>query len=986
MADIHEKILLAVDEGVLSNVRRIVEKFGTTLAEYRTTDGSTVLHLSAFHGPTELTRSLLGAGVDANAPREDGSTALHVAAAAGRLSTVEVLLAAPNIDDTLRDSKDRTPIEVSKTRQIEAAFQYARSCFVASTTADLFSAVQKGDVERIRTCMMSERAKNLVDLGEADTSGETLLHRAVKSGKPEVVQACLSIGADPFAKNKKGKLPLEITQSVEIRQLLKEAPMVGSPEIPADNSARLSGYLMKYVNFASGYKRRFIVLEDGILSYFKSEADFPVRCKGSISVQFAKLVCPPGERVSFELRAAKYSLYFRAYTQAEASRWVMALGRWQRDLVEDDLTENQRALKVADTLHRRSQTSMVDPSEDFLETLEAAKKCLDQLVQSHPTNSGSSPMVQLGAAPDSVCQHMLQSLQEFFRLCSEREEYWQGRLNAEVRQRAMVEEALRRNLNKTKMTINDEYSARSGEYSARTGEYPTQTGDCSASAGEYSTKVSSPMMDEEFYDALDENLAITDEEISELEQEALSEESPVIPRATSAETFDEPNAPHRAVPAGDLLFIADDAEGYSEMRRDKIPVESNKIPPISIWNFIKNAIGKDLTRIPVPVNFSEPLSMLQRLCEDLEYADLLYMASTAEDPLMRLQYVAAFAVSPYSSTDGRVSKPFNPLLGETFEYISHEHGFRYISEQVSHHPPISACYCESQRYVYYAEVLVKTKFWKTLELVPDGLNHVYLKDTKEHFSYRKVTTAVYNLIMGKMWLDHYGPMRVVNHQTGHTVELDFKATGWRTSDPRRIEGTIMGTDGTPLYKLEGYWHRYLRSKNLKTGQVVELWRRRALPPWSPEMYNFTYFTTTLNELSSKLTSMLPPTDARRRPDQRAMEDGQFESANDIKVELEERQRARRKEQEAIPDFTYQPRWFRKEEDADSGEPYWKYLGGYWETRRTGQWEGLDVFKTVSEISSAPTSLMASQKSTPQLSCSDTQGSSSEYTESSLSSE
>jgi hypothetical protein len=227
------------------------------------------------------------------------------------------------------------------------------------------------------------------------------------------------------------------------------------------------------------------------------------------------------------------------------------------------------------------------------------------------------------------------------------------------------------------------------------------------------------------------------------------------------------------------------------------------------------------------------------------------------------------------------------------------------------------------------------------------------------------------------------------------VELDFKATGWRTSDPRRIEGTILGSDGTPLYKLEGYWHRHLRSKNLKTGQVVELWRRRALPPWSSDMYNFSYLTATLNEISPKLLSLLPPTDARRRPDQRAMENGQFEAANNIKVELEERQRARRKEQEAIPDFNYQPRWFRKEEDVDSGEPYWKYLGGYWETRKTGKWEGLDVFKTVSDISSAPSSLMVSQKSTPKLSFSDTRASqasqesrdsSSEYLESSLSSE
>lgn len=35
-------------------------------------------------------------------------------------------------------------------------------------------------------------------------------------------------------------------------------------------------------------------------------------------------------------------------------------------------------------------------------------------------------------------------------------------------------------------------------------------------------------------------------------------------------------------------------------------------------------------------------------------------------------YVAAFAASSYSSTVGRTRKPFNPLLGETFEFVSPE--------------------------------------------------------------------------------------------------------------------------------------------------------------------------------------------------------------------------------------------------------------------------------------------------------------------------
>ena len=35
-----------------------------------------------------------------------------------------------------------------------------------------------------------------------------------------------------------------------------------------------------------------------------------------------------------------------------------------------------------------------------------------------------------------------------------------------------------------------------------------------------------------------------------------------------------------------------------------------------------------------------------------------------------------------------VKKPFNPLLGETFELVGKD--YRFLAEQVSHHPPITA--------------------------------------------------------------------------------------------------------------------------------------------------------------------------------------------------------------------------------------------------------------------------------------------------------
>jgi len=67
----------------------------------------------------------------------------------------------------------------------------------------------------------------------------------------------------------------------------------------------------------------------------------------------------------------------------------------------------------------------------------------------------------------------------------------------------------------------------------------------------------------------------------------------------------------------------------------------------SIWGILKKNIGKNLSKISMPVAINEPLSVLQRLCEDLEHCQLLDKAADCEDPALQLLYVAAFAVSGY---------------------------------------------------------------------------------------------------------------------------------------------------------------------------------------------------------------------------------------------------------------------------------------------------------------------------------------------------
>lgn len=76
-------------------------------------------------------------------------------------------------------------------------------------------------------------------------------------------------------------------------------------------------------------------------------------------------------------------------------------------------------------------------------------------------------------------------------------------------------------------------------------------------------------------------------------------------------------------------------------------------------------------------------------------------------------------MSALASNWERLGKPFNPLLGETYELERKE--FRIICEQVSHHPPVSAFHADNSTWVFHGSIHPKLKFWgKNVEIQPKG--------------------------------------------------------------------------------------------------------------------------------------------------------------------------------------------------------------------------------------------------------------------------
>ncbi|PWA78503.1 OSBP(oxysterol binding protein)-related protein 1D [Artemisia annua] len=336
-------------------------------------------------------------------------------------------------------------------------------------------------------------------------------------------------------------------------------------------------------------------------------------------------------------------------------------------------------------------------------------------------------------------------------------------------------------------------------------------------------------------------------------------------------------------------------------RRDSLPEPKEKEKPVGLWSIIKDNIGKDLSGVCLPVYFNEPLSSLQKCFEDLEYSCLVDRAlewGKQGNDLMRILSIAAFAVSGYASTEGRQCKPFNPLLGETYEAEYPDKGLRFFSEKVSHHPMIVACHCEGRGWKFWADSNLKGKFWgRSIQLDPVGVLTLQFEDG-ETFQWSKVTTSIYNIILGKIYCDHYGTMRIKG-SGNYSCKLKFKEQSIIDRNPHQVHGFVHDNrTGEKVAMLMGKWdeamYYVLGDPTTKPKgydpmtEAVLLWERDKSA--TKTRYNLTPFAISLNEITPGLREKLPPTDSRLRPDQRHLENGEYELANAEKLRLEQLQR------------------------------------------------------------------------------------------------
>lgn len=386
-------------------------------------------------------------------------------------------------------------------------------------------------------------------------------------------------------------------------------------------------------------------------------------------------------------------------------------------------------------------------------------------------------------------------------------------------------------------------------------------------------------------------------------------------------------------------------------RRTSVPPPL--IMPPSLIGFLRKNVGKDLSTISMPVSANEPTSLLQRCAEQLEYSTLLDQAASSEDPIDRLLHVTAFAISSLSNArikERSIRKPFNPMLGETFELVREDRGFRFIAEKVSHRPVQLAFQADAASWSFSQSPTPSQKFWgKSSEIMTDGKCRLALHAIGEHYSWSSATCFLKNIIAGEKYVEPDGTMTITNETTGDKAIITFKAGGMFSGRSEDVTATMhSGSDGITISTgLIGKWTTalYLTENAKQTDNTI--WSAGPLVDNPQKHYGLPLFAASLNEMTDIEKGHVPPTDSRLRPDQRLLEQGQVEEAEDMKARLEEKQRERRKEMEGKGE-NWTPKWFTRVESEGVEEVVWRLKGGkegYWEERGRGDWGGVvDVFK------------------------------------------
>uniref|UniRef100_A0A665U1D4 Oxysterol-binding protein n=1 Tax=Echeneis naucrates TaxID=173247 RepID=A0A665U1D4_ECHNA len=245
-------------------------------------------------------------------------------------------------------------------------------------------------------------------------------------------------------------------------------------------------------------------------------------------------------------------------------------------------------------------------------------------------------------------------------------------------------------------------------------------------------------------------------------------------------------------------------------------------------------LGMDLTKVVLPTFILERRSLLEMYADFFAHPDLFVSIAEQPEPRERIVQVVKWYLSAFhAGRKGSVAKkPYNPILGEVFychwdlpseETVSDgpvpwssPNSVRFVAEQVSHHPPISAFYaeCLSKKIQFNAHIWTKSKFLgMSIGVHNIGQGCVSCLEHDEHYILT-FPNGYGRSILTVPWVELGGECNISCSKSGYSANIVFHTKPFYGGKKHRITAEIFApNDKKSFCSIEGEWNGVMYAKS-----------------------------------------------------------------------------------------------------------------------------------------------------------------------------
>ncbi|XP_060582320.1 oxysterol-binding protein 1-like [Ruditapes philippinarum] len=210
------------------------------------------------------------------------------------------------------------------------------------------------------------------------------------------------------------------------------------------------GWLYKWTNYLKGYQKRWFVLQNGLLSYYRNQAEMTHTCRGTINLATAFITTSDSCTIVIS-SGGNHTFHLKATSEVDRQKWVTALELAKADairMLEPDSDEEEPDKHDIQTTIKSLNSKLEDLNtcNDLIgkhgSALQRALTELEQ-VEGAPDVSSKIKVINERATMFRITSNaMINACAEFLELAQTDGKRWYKMLEHEYNQKLKLQELL----------------------------------------------------------------------------------------------------------------------------------------------------------------------------------------------------------------------------------------------------------------------------------------------------------------------------------------------------------------------------------------------------------------------------------------------------------------------------------------------------------------------------------------------------------------